>query len=261
MNKNQLIWGFVAITCLITIAISFQPMNGQKQQATAPGQEHKGAEDDLKYPVVQFNEPEPQDANEREKKRRKNSRFDRKKVVRSRVHPNTSGISIGEGDEGILEKIQSLAPIPVTESDLIFIGTVTSAKASLSNDKTGIYSEYQVSVIEVLKNDSSGNLKPRMMVDVDRAGGIIIYPNGQKVIYFDTKKNLPRVGSDYVFFVRKDDVSPNYEILTGYEFFNNLVFPLDYIGNFRKYKGYNPMNFIDLIRRTIQSPQSNNQGE
>lgn len=131
------------------------------------------------------------------------------------------------------------------------MGEVVSANAHLSNDKLGIYSEFEVRTEQIIKNDATNNVVPGKSVFVDRIGGYVHYSNGQKVLYRIAGKDLPRVGSRYVLFLTKDKRSPNYKILTGYEFKADSIIPLDFEIAFNDFKGIGELNFLKAIHAKI----------
>ncbi len=265
MRNNRIIWGLVALVVLTTIAISLGTMSSHSQQDTSKKQDNKGQEknqdrkgyeDVSKYPIVDYNAPESENDVEREERKLKNKRYDNKGFVKKNPHPDTGGV-------GLIDEIPPPPAIPSAESDLVIVGKILDVKASLSNDKRGIYSEYTVRVEEILKGNGSNKVAPGKEITIDRAGGSVIYPNGQKVFYRVSGKNLPLVGSEYVLFLTNDKQSPNYEILTGYELKDSRVNPLDTGGRFDDFKGTGKLNFIEAIRNKISesSQPEKNQGE
>jgi hypothetical protein len=210
------ITGLVRLMILLTIAISIG------QTVSAQQESHYGAAGYKEYPIVNFNECRPENLAEREERRKKSVRYDNK---------NWTGIMWEPGDKDSLWAADTEIPFepvfPLTDNDAVIIGTIVSGKASLNNKRNGVYCEYLVSVLEVLKNTGSNKISPAMSIIIDRPGGAIIYPNGVKGYYTFTGKAHPRVGSDYLLFLKDDNQSPNYEIVTGYEFYNGKVYGLD----------------------------------
>lgn len=247
MKENRIIgWGVVLLIFLTTLLLTIGNFSSFGQTNTLQEQDRKGSEDLTKYPVVDFDSPEPANILEREERRLKNARYDKKGFVLKKVHPDTDGVSVD------YETPPSL-PIPTIESNLIIVGRILDAKASLSNDKSGIYSEYTIQIGSILKANGSSATLLGGKIKIDRPGGIVHYPDGKKVIYFVSGKNLPRVGSEYLFFLVSDQQSPNYEILTGYELRNGKVNPLDITGQFTEFKDSTPMDFINAVRSKIRS--------
>ncbi|HEX8251237.1 MAG TPA: hypothetical protein VF599_23900, partial [Pyrinomonadaceae bacterium] len=148
MKNNRIIWGLVALVALITIAVSLGTINSHSQQETSPQQDKKGSEEWSKYPIVDYDAPEPANATEREERKLKNKRYDNQGLVLKNPHPDDSGVDV-------IDEIPPPPHIPTAESDLIIVGKILDGKAYLSNDKRGIYSEYTIRVREILKGDVS----------------------------------------------------------------------------------------------------------
>ena len=78
---------------------------------------------------------------------------------------------------------EGLDALPFNESDIALIGFVLDAKAHLSSDKTGIYSEFVVQVEEVLQNNAKESLNLSRMISLERFGGAVRFPSGATVRY------------------------------------------------------------------------------
>ena len=128
--------------------------------------------------------------------------------------------------------------LPVEQSDLIIVGEITNAEAVLSNDGTGVYSEFTVLVNEVLKNDPTESITKGDSIVVERQGGKLKLPSGKLAVERVIGTRMPRVGKNYVLFFIKHPDNSMY-IHSGYELSGNQVTPLDdYEGNpSSKYKG------------------------
>jgi hypothetical protein len=72
-----------------------------------------------------------------------------------------------------------LPALPVARSAAIFIGTVVDAKAHLTPDKTGVFSEFAFQVDSILKVDSKRNVKADETITVERSGGRVRMPSGK----------------------------------------------------------------------------------
>ncbi|MFN0138991.1 MAG: hypothetical protein ACKVQW_02745 [Pyrinomonadaceae bacterium] len=250
MKLNKITWIIVATVVVGTVALIFGTFGSYSQVTSkpqpSPSPEKIGYEDRSRYPVVAYNAPEPVNALELEERKKKGKRYDERGFVLVNPHPEDGGVEL-------TDEVPYPPSIPEAESDLIIVGEILDAKAYLSNDKSGIYAEYAVRVKEILKEDESRKISSGTEIYIDRAGGIVLYPNGQKVNYRVSGKQLPRVGSEYVLFLTCTKENPNYEILTGYELSGGLVQPLDTLGAFSEFKGVNKLNLLGVIRTKIKA--------
>lgn len=125
-----------------------------------------------------------------------------------------------------------LPALPVAHSAAILIGTIVEAKAHLSPDKTGVFSEFGFQVESILKSDPKRKVEAGEIVSVERSGGRVRMPSGKLVVSWTNNQNMPKVGSRYVFFLTHDfetagDTGNDFYLLTGYEFKNGKVHLLD----------------------------------
>lgn len=159
---------------------------------------------------------------------------------------------------------RGLSALPVTESDAILLGGVIDAKAHLSNDKTGIYSEFSVQVEEVLKNSGPDSIIPGTVVSIERFGGAVRFPSGTIQRYETTGQGMPRVGERYLFFLKRRNEG-DLTIVTGYQLQADVVSPLDGsaveggkgVYPFDIYQGFDTSRFLQIVRsETAQKPNS-----
>jgi hypothetical protein len=152
----------------------------------------------------------------------------------------------------------NISSLPVEESDAVILGKVTNAEAHLSSDKTGIYSEFTVEILDILKNDNYRPLKVSGSVAVERAGGQVRFPSGHVTMMYVSNLGVPRVGERYVLFlthnfpfqVRRDE---DYRILTGYELLDGRVVPLDSgrLVEFESHRGKDESTFVAELKAAI----------
>ena len=191
--------------------------------ATAAGQqdrEQKEREHNQKlkdrFPTVDYNKPDSADP----EKKAKRKRYDYGQLVYSTVRPEIyAAVVIGEPHI-------TFPALPVAESDIIVIGAVGSGQAHLSENKKNIFSEFTVIVEEVLKSKTSG-IGQASVLTVDRIGGHVMYPNGQKFLYQLHGMNMPQIGSRYILFLTSTHNKEDLSILTGYELTEKGAVPLD----------------------------------
>ena len=101
-------------------------------------------------------------------------------------------------------------------------------------------------VEEVLKGS---NLTAGSVINVQRMGGFVNYPNGKKVLFRLVGNGMPAVGFRYALFLRVLD--EDYRILTGYELGPEGVMPLDNSGQFETYRRATETDFLKALRDAI----------
>lgn len=245
-KRGVLLLLVAAIVAVLTVVVTLYGQSPTSDKAKAPGNQQQSNERDDRYPVVDFDSPEPSNPEAWERRRKRNARHDKDYTVHK---DDRSGSAVGmtifsEWDLG-------LPAIPAARSEGILTGEVTDAQAHLSNDKTGIYSEFAVKIGEVLKNVSSASLLPGSTMYVERIGGVVRYPNGRKFPYEVADQGVPRVGAQYLFFLKAVDGDQAFEIITAYELRGGEVFPLDSAQQFDAYKGWVQAEFFEKVRNAI----------
>jgi hypothetical protein len=147
-----------------------------------------------------------------------------------------------------------LSALPMDQSDVVVLGIIGAREAHLSDDRTGIYSEFIVLVSAVLK-DSTKTIISGTPVSVNRLGGGVRFKSGKIQKYELSRQGMPQVGSQYVLFLRKT-ADGDLLILTGYELSDGHITPLDGEENkdprmvlpFAKYRGANQADFLKELR-------------
>jgi hypothetical protein len=196
-----------------------------------------------RFPTVDYNAPEPTDSTEKEKRKQKNKHYDGKHLVMETL--SNSGVATMVASEAFFQ----LPPLPISESGVILIGHVLSSEGHLSNDKAAVYTELNVQVDSVLKG-AVPTLSQTNLISVTRIGGTVRYPSGRTQLYAISNQNMPRVGTQYLFFLKSPDDAQVYELVTGYEVGEQRVEPLD-IGSFDKFSGMDTTLFLGAVRDAI----------
>jgi len=143
-----------------------------------------------------------------------------------------------------------LPSIPALQSDAVIVGEITSAQAYLSNDKTGVYSEFIVQVERVLKTSVPADLTT---IAVERPGGAVRFQSGRIVRYEIHRLGMPIVGKRYLLFLRYHGDGDDFEVLTGYLMRKGRIQPLDHVeGVFDEYNDWSAPAFLDLVIATIR---------
>jgi hypothetical protein len=197
------------------------------------------------FPTVDYDEPSLPDTEENRATKEKKKRFNdlMKWVSATPQSYIAENLAIPEG-------LFNFPALPVSKSDLILIGVVGEAKAHLSENKRNVFSEFMVAVETVFKT-SSQQVKQGSGVSVDRMGGFITYPNGQKILYRVSGKYMPKIGGRYLLFLNSIN-KHDYGILTGYELTEAGVIPLDMSSQFFAWEGKSETEILKELRRMLE---------
>jgi len=248
------------ILLTLSVAVAASAMAIVELRSQTPGNEQLNAlkvkED--KLPTVNYDAPEPDNANEKARRNARGKRFDGSLLV---AEPNPEA-----GAKGILDSwMQRLPALPVAAGDAIVIGDITNAQAYLSPDKTGVYTEYTVRVEEVLKHSSAAPIVTGGFVDAQREGGRVRFPSGRVQSYITHYQGVPITGRRYVLFLKRNAQADVFMLLTGYEQKDGQVHPLDgvdlqsegatEIPQFAAYKGVDEAIFFKALRRALARPE------
>ncbi|PYS24465.1 MAG: hypothetical protein DMF72_05195 [Acidobacteria bacterium] len=176
--------------------------------------------DDEATPVVDLQNPDTSDRVDKNSRRIKNARHDNDGDDKTHPIPNAGGF-VAEP-----EWRSGYSDIPVRTSDLIVEAVVSQSHAFLSNDKTGIYSEFTLLVSKPAKLTTGLGVNLNDRIVGERFGGKIKYPSGQIARFRNARQGTPIIGKRYLFFLAKLD-QDTYNILTAYEIQGDTVSPLD----------------------------------
>jgi hypothetical protein len=152
--------------------------------------------------------------------------------------------------------------IPVSTSTAIVVGTVTRGKCFITKNHTYVYTDYTVTVDQVLKQDSTSDLSVGGELVATREGGAIRYPSGHVTNVLTHGKGLPAIGSQYILFLWKSIPNfPEYEIIfdSGYQVKNGRVYPLDNVNS--QYVGVELPVFLDEVQKAIAASQNKGGGQ
>lgn len=238
----------VAVSTVVTMA-SWRSQNGRVTTTPpAGGLTAKPNEDE--WPVASFENSEQIDDKQRAEREAKSnhyndSMFKVKGAVKS-AREDFTVILTEDWEEGI-------SPLPIPQSDVVLIGTILDAKAFVSTDQTGVYSEFTTKVDEVLKADGVAGLKSGDIVSLQRDGGRVQGRPG-RVLFRIRGQNMPRRGGQYAMFLRCLDGGEDYKIITGYELRGGKIFPLDSVDKFAAYSGMDGAAFSQAIDEAIRRP-------
>lgn len=195
--------------------------------------------DESRFPIAEYAAADPTDAHERAKRQAKGKKYDKSAW---RVYPNSVSDSMVRIDHANMR----LPALPFEQSSAVIVGQVTDARAYLSNDKSGVYSVFQIQINEVLKNSSKASISNGTTIDVERDGGRVRFPNGRLHLYSVDKLEMPKTGLRYVLFLNEQE--SDFTILTGYELRNGKVHPLDELPNSLTYENSDELIFLSELR-------------
>src|SRR5690606_28120555 len=145
MNHKRIMWILTLGLVVITVAATLNTRISRSEETANPVPE-PSPPDLSKIGKTDYDAPEPLDVTEKANRKRSNQRYDDQGWVQKHPHPETG--MIGRHTES-----DSPTKIPANESDLIVTGTIVGVSAHLSNDKTGVYSEYKIRIDQTLKNN------------------------------------------------------------------------------------------------------------
>lgn len=251
MNRHVKVTLLALAVVTLAAAATTAPRRSQ-EQAAAP-QVRGQLPDRSHYPVADYDAPEPADPEQRAKRRARSARYDDQGGVPSPHHKDK-----WQGIQRVSHWDVGLPALPVAESSIVAVGQVTDARAHLSNNKKGVYSEFTFQVEEVLKNSESNPVAPGNSIFVSREGGRVRFPDGEIALFLISGQDMPRVGRRYVLFLKADGAGDGYSILTGYELAEGRVMQLDNRGvqktKFAAYNGMDEAAFIQTIKNLLASP-------
>jgi hypothetical protein len=133
------------------------------------------------------------------------------------------------------------------------VGRVSGASAHLSEHKMNVYSEFAIVVNSMLKAPGE-EISNSSLLTIERLGGNVKYPNGQKVLFRIAGWNMPKVGSEYLFFLNSQN-KLDWEIVTAYELTDSGVLPLDESSQFEALRGTSSSEVLKQVRGAGGGPE------
>jgi hypothetical protein len=198
------------------------------------------------FPTAEYEEPDLADPEKNKAKKEKQKRHNNFKLISRNPQPwETESDFLPEGNF-------DFPALPVSTSQLIVVGRVTEASAHLSEHKLNVYSEFPLILSSVLKTPSK-EITENSLLTVERIGGYVRYPNGQKILYRISGWNMPKVGSEYLFFLNCRN-KVDWEIVTAYELTETGVLPLDQSSQFEALRGSPSSEVLKQIRALVAEP-------
>ena len=212
-------------------------------------------------PMVQFDQPAVETAGERERRKvrdRQSLGIYTGKVI---IDPGTpvvndeaetvdltfiDGVRIARAGE-----IKDPPGLPISNTSVV-VGRITSGKAYLNDDHTGVFSEYLMVVKDVLKSEPPARLSVGDEVNLWRPGGSLRFHSGHIKHFVIAGRGFPEGGRDYLFLLRTTDSGLNdYAISTAFSLDDHGVYSLDDHQDQRSFDGALPMDFLNTVRKEI----------
>lgn len=219
---------------------------GSTQQAP-PGKQNQAQIDESRFPLVDYLAPGSTDVKERARRKTRSAKYDKSDWT---VNLNTTSDTTVRVD--FVDP--NLPAFPISQSTAIVIGTISDSRAYLSNDKTGVYSTFNIELNEVLRNTSKSFLAAGSVIEAQREGGRVKFPSGRVHIYMTNEQNMPEVGSRYVLFLSGGEDEAVFQIITGYEFRAGKVHALDELSKSKVYETADELAFLSELRAKILNP-------
>ncbi|MGZ8843952.1 MAG: hypothetical protein ACXW18_09845 [Pyrinomonadaceae bacterium] len=214
--------------------------------------------DDAAAPVVDLSNVSEVDRVDKNARKLKNARHDKSGTDKTHPYPNVSDV-VGEP-----EWRSGYSDLPVDKSDVVVEAVVADSRAFLSEDKTGIYSEFTLIVSKILKVGSGLTINLGDRIVTERFGGKVRYPSGQVTRWRIARQGVPIIGKKYLFFLAKLD-EDSYQLLTAYEIRGSKIVALDgsrtELGKqggsiFDKHNGKDLSQFMEEVEMAINNSHS-----
>jgi CBS domain-containing protein len=253
-NQRQLIIVVVVVLLGTGAFLLSDIRNANTQSSENVNKSQQNRDDsDKNFPLVSLETSESV-SNVDEKRRKRNEKYDKWNWVKPNISNEATGSKIVSDWE------VGLPALPVKESDAILVGVVTSTDAFLSNNKTGIYSEFTIQVSSLIKDNQTNPINSGKGVTTQRVGGRVKYPSGRILKYWVSGQRMPGLNGKYVFFLAYDNQTELYRIITAYEVSSGKILPLDTFNKFKVYEGVDEVQFMNELRNTLLS-KTNSQEE
>ena len=209
MHKRQLtVIGIVLIAVTILLAVS--SFNQEAQTKKTQTQEEEAT-------VVQKGQVT-------EKERAYSKKYDelypnriKNKISELRKEIKNLGIVIGTvGDIVELSNAPIITPQEFLntlscESDTIVTGYIKSKAAHLSEDETLVYTQYEFTIEDVLKNNSTSSIESNQNIEITRPGGVIKFDN--RIITVKDERYEPlQMEKKYLLFLQSIPEANGYTV-------------------------------------------------
>lgn len=200
-----------------------------------------------RFPTADYDSKQDLPDPERNAKRKeKQRRYDDTNLVASHVQPGVDEATL------FLEPHITFPSLPVAESECVVVGTIGTAQALLSESKRNVFSEFTLTVEDVLKSKMQGVAQGSVLT-IDRVGAHVKYPNGQRVLFRIAGLNMPQIGGRYLLFLTSIHSKEDISILTGYQLTPDGAIPLDELYGAASLTGVSEVDILQRVRKLIQN--------
>lgn len=120
--------------------------------------------------------------------------------------------------------LQNLA----AKSDAIVVGTIASKSSQLTENGTFIFTDYDVAVKEVLKDNKANTIQPQSIIEVTRPGGRVLL-QGRAITARDKNFKPLEIGEPYLLFLKYVPTTNSYHAVSdkgSFKLTGNKVEPL-----------------------------------
>lgn len=224
-------------------------MTSRSQSQNKSAQTKSGDE----IPIVDIYAPEPDDPATKELQRNRGKKYDTGVPLEDFLEPYSDLLDLP------LSHASVEPALPIGQSDMVAVGTITGSKAFLSSDRTNVYSEFTFKIEETLRNSSPVTLDANSIITTERVGGKVRFPSGNILLRGISGRNLPEKGHRYVLFLKWNESGKDFVILTGYKLQNGVVTPLDgekspnsIYRNYAQYAGKRDSELIKAIKNALK---------
>lgn len=145
--------------------------------------------------------------------------------------------------------------LPISGATIV-IGTVTKSKAYVNQGHDGVFSEYKVTVSDVLKPDPDNLISAGNEITAWQPGGSVQFHSGHVKHVVVAGRGFPEVGTQYVFFLRRADKTvADYAIASAFAVQDQLVSPLNDADDQSSFDGMRVDDFLAKLRQEISVRQ------
>jgi hypothetical protein len=128
----------------------------------------------------------------------------------------------------VITFLHPVAPalFPAASSDAIVVGEVSRLQTYQTPKRTHLFTEFSVSVRELLKRSPADEVGAGRTVLVERLGGVLRLPSGRLLMDRPQERGLPQLRHRYVMFLKRNPEG-DYSIITAYDLTRSTIVPLD----------------------------------